>query len=91
MYMPQYALSRLLDKRLQNQNTFLLFFFFNRSLQDLLDYDQPDLQNVFCLNFEISRNVYGEVKVHELKPGGSKIAVTLENKYVYVIFIKCLC
>lgn len=53
-------------------------------MQDLLDYDQPDLQDVFCLNFEITREVFGEIKVYELKPGGSKEPVTMDNKYVLI-------
>ncbi|KAK9506239.1 hypothetical protein O3M35_008210 [Rhynocoris fuscipes] len=55
-----------------------------KGLQDLLDYSEPDLEDVFCLKFEISRDVFGEVKTHELKPGGSGISVTLENRQEYV-------
>ncbi|XP_075216704.1 HECT and RLD domain containing E3 ubiquitin ligase 4 isoform X2 [Lycorma delicatula] len=55
-----------------------------KSLQDVLDYDQSDLQDVFCLNFEITREVFGEVKVYELKSGGSSIPVTLDNKKEFV-------
>lgn len=51
-----------------------------RSLQDLLDYNEPDLEQVFCLNFELSRHAFGETRVQELIPGGSKVPVTLENK-----------
>lgn len=50
------------------------------SLQSILDYTQPDLKEVFDINFEISRDVYGEMRSVELKPGGDKIPVTLENK-----------
>lgn len=51
-----------------------------RSLQDLLDYKEADLEEVFCLNFEITREVFGEIKVQPLKPGGGNIPVTQENK-----------
>lgn len=51
-----------------------------RSLQDLLDYKEADLEEVFCLNFEVTREVFGEIKVQPLKPGGGNIPVTQENK-----------
>nr|CAD7412960.1 unnamed protein product [Timema cristinae] len=51
-----------------------------RSLQDVLDYEEPDLEDVFCLNFEVTREVFGEIKVIPLKPGGSEIPVTQSNK-----------
>ncbi|XP_043288767.1 probable E3 ubiquitin-protein ligase HERC4 isoform X2 [Venturia canescens] len=55
-----------------------------RSLQSLVDYQKPDLEEVFCLNFEISREVFGEHVVHELVPGGSKIPVTQSNKMEFI-------
>ncbi|XP_069702468.1 probable E3 ubiquitin-protein ligase HERC4 isoform X3 [Periplaneta americana] len=55
-----------------------------KSLQDMLDYDQPDLEEVFALNFEVARDVFGEVRVHPLKPDGEKISVTQENKQEFV-------
>lgn len=55
-----------------------------KSLQDLLDYEEPDLQEVFCINFEVTKEVFGEIKVHPLKPGGEKIPVTQENKQEFV-------
>jgi E3 ubiquitin-protein ligase HERC4 len=51
-----------------------------RSLQDLLDYDEADFEEVFCLNFEVTRDVFGEIKVQPLKPGGGNIPVTQGNK-----------
>lgn len=50
------------------------------SLQSLLDYDLPDLEDVFSLTFEISRDVYGELKNIPLKPNGENIPVTQQNK-----------
>lgn len=51
-----------------------------RSLQDVLDYNEADLEEVFALNFEVRREVFGEVRVQPLKPGGENIPVTQENK-----------
>lgn len=39
---------------------------------------------MFCLNFEINREVFGELKSFELIPGGDKVPVTLKNKYVSI-------
>ena len=46
----------------------------------MLDYNEEDLEEVFALNFEVTREVFGEVRVQPLKPGGENIAVTQENK-----------
>lgn len=51
-----------------------------RSLEDVLNYNEPDLEEVFGLHFDITRDVFGEVKVIPLKPNGENIPVTLENK-----------
>ena len=45
---------------------------------------EPDFQDIFCLNFEISQECYGSIKVTPLKPGGSEIPVTQENKAEFV-------
>jgi len=46
----------------------------------VLDYNEADLEEVFALNFEVRREVFGEVRVQPLKPGGENIPVTQENK-----------
>lgn len=53
------------------------------SLQSLLDYTDVDLVDVFSLTFDITRDIYGEIKQIPLKPNGENIAVTQENKYVF--------
>lgn len=50
------------------------------SLEKLLQYTEDDIVDVFGLTFEVSREVFGEVKVTELKPGGSELPVNQENK-----------
>ncbi|XP_063703150.1 probable E3 ubiquitin-protein ligase HERC4 isoform X2 [Culicoides brevitarsis] len=54
------------------------------SLQSILDYEESDLKDVFSLTFEVSREVFGETKTFELKPGGDSIYVTQENKREFV-------
>lgn len=58
-----------------------------RSLESILEYNESDFEEVFCLNFEISREVFGELKSFELIPGGDKVPVTLKNKCVSIACI----
>ncbi|XP_032669055.1 probable E3 ubiquitin-protein ligase HERC4 isoform X2 [Odontomachus brunneus] len=55
-----------------------------RSMQSILDYNEPDFEEVFSLNFEVNREAFGEQKTFELIPGGSKVPVTLKNKKQFV-------
>lgn len=52
------------------------------SLQSLLDYNEDDIEDVFNLSFEITRDKFGEMQVIPLKPNGENVNVTQENKYV---------
>jgi len=51
-------------------------------MQNLLDYNDPDFEDIFCLNFEITTDAFDQQKVYELIPGGKDIPVTLKNRYV---------
>lgn len=55
-----------------------------RSLRMLLDYDKPDLEDVFCLNFTVTYESWGERKSHDLIPDGSSVSVTTANRKQYV-------
>ncbi|XP_037810673.1 ubiquitin-protein ligase E3A isoform X2 [Lucilia sericata] len=56
-----------------------------RSLKSMLDYEEPDMEEVFMQTFKISyKNVFDEVVEHELKPGGGEIVVCQENKREFV-------
>lgn len=55
-----------------------------RGLQSLLDYDGTDVEDVFCLDFSVVYESWGERREHELVPGGSAIDVSHENKQQYV-------
>lgn len=50
------------------------------SLKSILAYQGDDFEKVFDMAFEVSREVFGELQTVPLKPGGSNIAVTQENK-----------
>ncbi|XP_035825923.1 probable E3 ubiquitin-protein ligase HECTD2 isoform X2 [Aplysia californica] len=54
-----------------------------KGLQELLDYD-GDVEDVFCLNFEVVTSNVGTTKTSPLKPNGENIPVTNENKKEYV-------
>lgn len=55
-----------------------------RNLQQLLDYEEEDEENVFCLNFVVNQEWFGEVKTVELCAEGARKSVTHENKQEYV-------
>ena len=60
-------------------------------LQQLLDYEGDDVEDIFCLTFEVNWDDLGQEKVKELKPNGSNIPVTSENKEEYVLlYVKWL-
>ena len=44
-------------------------------LRDLLAYDEPDIEDIYCLTFSVTEDNYGEQKVVELKPDGANISV----------------
>lgn len=60
------------------------------SLEKLLEYDGDDFESVFFgMKFEITSSMYDCPVTIELKPGGSDIAVTHENKQEYVdLYVK---
>lgn len=55
-----------------------------KSMISLLEYDDDDLEEVFDLTFEITREVFGEMKSVQLKADGDKIRVTKENRKEFV-------
>ncbi|EEY68879.1 HECT E3 ubiquitin ligase, putative [Phytophthora infestans T30-4] len=54
-----------------------------RGLRQLLKFE-GDVEGVYQRNFEYSYEVFGEVKTVDLKPGGSSIPVTNDNREEYV-------
>lgn len=52
-----------------------------RTLQNILDYKDDDMEKVFDLTFEISRENYGHLETVPLKPNGDNIRVNQSNKY----------
>ncbi|XP_028832428.1 putative E3 ubiquitin-protein ligase HERC3 isoform X2 [Denticeps clupeoides] len=56
-----------------------------RSLQQLLDYVGDDIEEMFCLNFAITRESYGLTEVKELVPGGENLTVDKANREEFAI------
>ncbi|XP_041043914.1 uncharacterized protein LOC121277979 [Carcharodon carcharias] len=55
------------------------------SLQEVLDYEYDDIEDMFCLDFTISKkSADGSRVILELLPGGSKIPVQKHNRKQYV-------
>ena len=54
-----------------------------RGLQSLLDFE-GDVESTFLHSFDVEYDYYGELRTQELKPGGSQIAVTKDNRQEYV-------
>jgi alpha-tubulin suppressor-like RCC1 family protein len=60
-------------------------------LKAMLEYNGDDVEDVFCLNFEVAWTVLGQERKKELKPGGASIPVTSSNKEEYVmLYVKWL-
>jgi ubiquitin-protein ligase E3 A len=62
-----------------------------KGLKSLLQYDGDNVEDVFCLNFEVTWMDLGLERKMELKPGGSDIPVTSINRREYVVlYVKWL-
>ncbi|KAM8852464.1 putative E3 ubiquitin-protein ligase HERC4 isoform 2-T2 [Synchiropus picturatus] len=55
-----------------------------RSLQQLLDYTEDDIEETFCLNFTITEENYGATEVLELVPNGEEIPVNKANRQEFI-------
>ncbi|XP_062319975.1 probable E3 ubiquitin-protein ligase HERC4 [Osmerus eperlanus] len=55
-----------------------------RSLQQLLDYSEDDVEDTFCLNFTVTEENFGATEVLELIPNGIDICVNNTNRPEFV-------
>ena len=58
----------------------------SRGLQQLLDFE-GDVETTFARAFEVEYDYFGELRSIELKPGGSAIPVTNDNR---AEFVRCM-
>ncbi|XP_078269385.1 putative E3 ubiquitin-protein ligase HERC4 isoform X2 [Rhinoraja longicauda] len=78
-----------LYKKLLNQKPTLddlkeLMPIIGRSMQQLLDYPEDDVEDIFSLNFTITVEKFGLTEIKDLIPGGSNISVTKDNRQEFV-------
>ncbi|KAL1525705.1 hypothetical protein AB1Y20_020551 [Prymnesium parvum] len=61
------------------------------NLQQLLDYDEGNIESTFGLCMQVSYEDFGEAKTFDLVPDGGSIAVTEANREEYVrVYVKYL-
>lgn len=56
-----------------------------KGLKSLLNYEGNDVEDVFCLSFELTWTDMGEEQTLNLIPDGANIPVTSDNKEEYVL------
>jgi len=54
------------------------------NMQQLLDYEGPDVESTFSLCMQVCYEQFGEKCTHDLLPGGADVSVTSENRAQYV-------
>jgi len=55
-----------------------------KGLRELLNYDKDDVEEVFCLTFQVTYDYWGQQQFHDLVPNGANIPVTKANKNEFV-------
>jgi len=61
------------------------------SFQQLLDYDEADVESAFGLCMQVSFEEFGEAKTFDLVPGGGDVPVTNQTRHEYVrLYVKYL-
>lgn len=84
LHFPLALFKKLLKKQVLLDDLLELMPDVGRNLQSLLEYEGDDFEDLFCLNFEIMQDLYGETKPVELCPGGKNKEVDNGNKHEYV-------
>ncbi|KAI8803773.1 hypothetical protein BJ742DRAFT_485418 [Cladochytrium replicatum] len=89
---PRIVYKKLLDEEIDLDDIKQAFPSLGRGLQQLLDWSDGDVSDIFMRTFEISYDVYGKVKTFPLVEGGEDILVTNEKRGEYVrLYIQHLC
>ncbi len=82
--MPMIVYKKLCNKPLDLEDVRELEPQTYKNLKALLDYTGDDVDEVFCLDFQVSYDYFGSRKTVDLAPGGASVAVTQSNKHLYV-------
>lgn len=75
---------KLLNRKTTLEDLMELMPSVGRGMHDLLDYEGDDVEDVFCLTFEITVESFGEVQHKPLVEGGSDRPVTKDNRQEYI-------
>ncbi|KAJ1562932.1 hypothetical protein HK405_005796 [Cladochytrium tenue] len=81
---PRLMYKKLLDEEVSFEDLKQAFPTLGRGLQQLLDWEDGDVSDIFMRSFEISYEVYGQVRNFPLLPDGENLPVTNENRAEYV-------
>ena len=55
-----------------------------QTFKEILMYEEDDMEDVFCLTFQHTEEINGEMKVVDLKPNGGDIYVNQQNKHEFI-------
>ncbi|XP_017578302.1 probable E3 ubiquitin-protein ligase HERC4 isoform X1 [Pygocentrus nattereri] len=84
LHFPLALYKKLLKKKPTLEDVKELMPDIGRSLQQLLDYTEDDVEDAFCLNFTITVENFGATEVLELIPNGMDISVNNQNRQDFV-------
>jgi len=84
MNFPLLVYKKLLDEPITLEDVQDAFPSLGRGLQQLLDWEDGDVSDVFMRNFVIDYPVYGSIKTFPLCENGADIPVTNENRKEFV-------
>uniref|UniRef100_A0A8C8R4M6 HECT-type E3 ubiquitin transferase n=1 Tax=Pelusios castaneus TaxID=367368 RepID=A0A8C8R4M6_9SAUR len=84
LHFPLALYKKLLNKKPSLDDLKELMPDVGRSMQQLLDYPEDDIEETFCLNFTITVENFGTTEVKELVPKGADIPVVKQNRQDFV-------
>ncbi|KAE8590850.1 hypothetical protein XENTR_v10018230 [Xenopus tropicalis] len=84
LHFPLALYKKLLKKKPSLEDLKELMPIIGRSMQQLLDYTEDDIEETFCLNFTITVENFGTTEVRELIPNGAEIPVNRKNRQDFV-------
>lgn len=73
---------KILNERLELSDLCELSPTIGNSLKSLIEYEGDDMEEVFDLTFEVTRQTYDDLEAVPLKDDGGNIRVNQENKWV---------
>ncbi|XP_048362411.1 probable E3 ubiquitin-protein ligase HERC4 isoform X1 [Sphaerodactylus townsendi] len=84
LHFPPALYKKLLNKKPTLEDLKELMPDVGRSMQQLLDYPEDDIEDTFCLNFTITVENFGATEVKELIPNGTDTPVVKQNRQEFV-------